>query len=39
MLVEKTNKSVAYFYDEEIGIYTFKKGHPMRSLRMKSQTH
>jgi len=29
------NKDVAYFFDEEIAIYTFKKGHPMRPLRMK----
>jgi histone deacetylase 1/2 len=26
---------IGYFFDEEIGIYTFKKGHPMRPLRMK----
>lgn len=26
---------IGYYFDEEIGIYTFKKGHPMRPLRMK----
>ena len=26
---------MSYYFDEEIGIYTFKKGHPMRPLRMK----
>lgn len=26
---------VAYYFDEEIGIYTFKKGHPMRPFRVK----
>ena len=29
------DKRVSYYFDEEIGIYTFKKGHPMRPLRMK----
>lgn len=28
-------KRVSYYFDDEIGIYTFKKGHPMRPLRMK----
>ncbi len=26
---------VSYYFDDEIGIYTFKKGHPMRPLRIK----
>ena len=30
-----TNSRVAYYFDEEIGIYTFKKGHPMRPFRIK----
>ena len=30
-----TNKRVAYYFDEEIGLYTFNKGHPMRPFRMK----
>ena len=30
-----TNKKVAYYFDEELGIYSFKKGHPMRPLRLK----
>ncbi len=29
------NKRVAYYFDDEIGMYTFQKGHPMRPLRMK----
>lgn len=30
-----TKKRVSYYFDDEIGIYTFKKGHPMRPLWMK----
>lgn len=30
-----SDKRVSYFFDEEIAMYTFKKGHPMRPLRMK----
>lgn len=26
---------IGYYFDEEVGIYTFKKGHPMRPLRIK----
>lgn len=29
------SKKVSYFFDEELAMYTFKKGHPMRPLRMK----
>ena len=32
---EKANKRVGYFFDDEIGLYTFNKGHPMRPFRMK----
>lgn len=32
---EPANKRVSYFFDEEVAMYTFKKGHPMRPLRMK----
>lgn len=35
METDKPKKRVSYYFDEEIGIYTFKKGHPMRPLRMK----
>lgn len=31
----KPNSRVSYYFDEEIGIYTFKKGHPMRPFRIK----
>lgn len=26
---------MGYYFDEEIGLYTFKKGHPMRPFRVK----
>ena len=32
---ERANPRVSYYFDEELGIYTFKKGHPMRPLRLK----
>ena len=35
METEQPKKRVSYYFDEEIGIYTFKKGHPMRPLRIK----
>ena len=35
MDTEQPKKRVSYYFDEEIGIYTFKKGHPMWPLRMK----
>lgn len=28
------NQNIGYYYDEEIGIYTYKKGHPMRPFRV-----
>jgi histone deacetylase 1/2 len=28
-------KNIGYFFDEEIGMYTFKRGHPMRPFRVK----
>lgn len=31
----RANKRVGYYFDEEIGMYTFKKGHPMRPFRVK----
>ena len=34
-LYARTNKRVGYYFDEEIGMYTFKKGHPMRPFRVK----
>ena len=30
-----TKKRVSYYWDDEIGLFTFNKGHPMRPLRMK----
>ena len=27
-------KRIGYYYDDEIGIYKFKKGHPMRPFRV-----
>jgi hypothetical protein len=33
--MESRRKRVGYFFDEEIGMYTFKKGHPMRPFRVK----
>ena len=35
MELESKNKRVSYFFDEELGLYTFNKGHPMRPFRMK----
>ena len=35
VIAQNSNKRVAYYFDEEIGMYTFIKGHPMRPLRMK----
>ena len=31
----ETKKRVSYYWDDEIGLFTFNKGHPMRPLRMK----
>ena len=31
----ETKKRVSYYFDDEIGLFTFNKGHPMRPLRMK----
>jgi histone deacetylase 1/2 len=28
-------RRIGYFFDEEIGMYTFKRGHPMRPFRVK----
>ena len=33
--MEQPKKRVSYYFDEELGIYTFKKGHPMRPLWIK----
>lgn len=30
-----TQNRVAYYFDDDIGMYTFAKGHFMRPLRMK----
>ena len=35
IVAHKKDNRVAYFFDDEIGMYTFIKGHPMRPLRMK----
>lgn len=35
MQTTEKKKRVSYYFDEEIGITTFKKGHPMRPLRIK----
>lgn len=35
MSTTKFKSRVSYFFDEEVGIYTLKKGHPMRPLRSK----
>ena len=34
-LYARQNKRVGYYFDEEFGMYTFKKGHPMRPFRAK----
>lgn len=31
-LVRTPKEKIGYYFDDEIGIYTFKKGHPMRPL-------
>jgi hypothetical protein len=35
MDIEPRKSRVAYYFDDEIGLYTFNKGHPMRPFRMK----
>jgi histone deacetylase 1/2 len=35
VISHNTNSRVSYYFDDEIGMYTFIKGHPMRPLRMK----
>ena len=35
MNTEPTRKRISYYFDDEIGLYTFNKGHPMRPFRMK----
>lgn len=35
MHLEPHKKRIAYYFDDEIGLYTFNKGHPMRPFRMK----
>lgn len=35
MDIESPAKRIAYYFDDEIGLYTFNKGHPMRPFRMK----
>ena len=34
-MMEERKKRVAYYFDDEVGLYTFNKGHPMRPFRMK----
>lgn len=34
-MISPEHKRVSYYFDPEIGIYTFKKGHPMRPLRVR----
>ncbi|CAG8570877.1 3337_t:CDS:10 [Dentiscutata erythropus] len=31
----KTNRRVSYFYDEDVGNYTYGQGHPMKPHRMR----
>ena len=35
IITARADLRVSYYFDEEIGVYTFIKGHPMRPLRMK----
>lgn len=35
MELETRNKKVSYFFDDELALVTFNKGHPMRPFRMK----
>ena len=35
VIVHSAQNRVAYYFDDEIGMYTFIKAHPMRPLRMK----